>query len=194
MRERLARLTSNIINPFLVSLAIMVLLAFRSAGSTPEALKWALLAVVLSVLPVFLVMIFLVQRRKLDGIFVNPRRQRYMVYVISSCLAAADCAILYRLGAPVLLLAAFVAGLVAMVVFMAINMAWKISLHTAFITASVIILIIVFGAAGAWSAVLIPPVVWARLELKHHTPLQVAAAAVLVAAIVLGVFSVFGLV
>jgi hypothetical protein len=194
MRKRLAKLTSHIVNPFMVSLAVMVLLSFRSSATAAIALKWALLSVALSVLPVFAVMLYLVRRRKLSGIFENPRRQRYSIYLLSSSLALVDCIILYLLGAPVLLLAAFVAGLAAMIVFMAINMFWKISLHTGFIAASVAIMITVYGGMGALTVVLLLPVAWARVELGQHSLAQVTAGALIVAAIVVAVFGGFGLI
>ena len=92
------------------------------------------------------------------------------------------------------LVATFAAGLAAIVIFMGINLLWKISLHTAFIAASVTILIIVYGATGAFTAVLIPPVAWARMEMKLHSPTQVATGALLAAVIVVFVFHFFGLI
>jgi membrane-associated phospholipid phosphatase len=192
MSKRLAKLTSNIINPFLVSFTIILLLSFESTASAADALKWALLAVALSVLPVFIAIIYLVHKRKLDGIFINPRQQRYKTYLMSSAWAIVSCAVLYFLGAPALLMTTFIAGLAAMVTFMGINLIWKISLHTAFVAASVTILVITYGPVGLWSAVLLPPVAWARLNLKHHSPAQVAAGALLSAAIVLLVFHLCG--
>ena len=194
MRKKLAKLTSNILNPFLVSFAVIVLLAFKSTPSTADALKWALISLALSVLPVFIVVVYLVRKRQLDGIFVNSQRQRNKIYLLASTLAVVGCVLLRFLGAPVLLIATFTAGLAAMVIFMGTNLLWKISLHTAFIAASVTILIIIYSFHGAWTAVLLPPVAWARIEMKLHSPAQVATGALLAAAIVVLVFWFFGLI
>jgi len=194
MRKRLAKLISNILNPFLVSFAVIILLSFESASSTSEALKWSLISIALSVLPVFTVVVYLVRNQKLDGIFVNPRRQRNEIYLLASACGVVDCAVLYYLGAPILLMATFIAGLAAIVTFMGINLLWKISLHTAFIAASVTVLTILYGATGALTAVLLPPVAWARLEMKLHSPAQVASGALLAAVIVVFVFHLFGLI
>jgi membrane-associated phospholipid phosphatase len=194
MKKRLAKLTSNIINPFLVSFVVIVLLSFKSTPDTSNALKWALISVALSVLPVFTVVVYLVRHQKLDGIFVSPRRQRTKIYLLASACAIVGCVLLIYLGAPLLLVATFVAGLVAIVTFMGINLIWKISLHTAFSAASVTVLSIVYGTVGALTILLLPPVVWARLELERHSPAQVATGAVLAAAIVAFVFYLFGLI
>jgi membrane-associated phospholipid phosphatase len=194
MRERLARLTSNILNPFLVSAIVITLLAVESTNGAGAALKWALVSIVISVLPVFAVVIYLVRQKRLDGIFVNPRQQRNDIYVLATVLAVISCFVLIILEAPKLLKVTFVAGLVAIVVFGAINRFWKISLHTAFMSASVTIIAIVYGAAGALTILLLPPVAWARIMLGQHSLAQVVVGAVLAAAIVVVVFMGFGIV
>jgi membrane-associated phospholipid phosphatase len=194
MRETLAKLTTNILNPFLASFIVIILLAFRDTASATEAIKWASISVALSVLPILVVVIYLVRRKKLDGVFVNPRQQRTRIYLLASALGAIGYGLLWYLKAPELLAVTFATGLAAIVVFMAINLFWKISLHTAFMSGAVAVLIIVYGVAAAWTVLLLPPVAWARMELKQHSVVQVAAGAILAAAIVVGVFGGYGLV
>ena len=81
----------------------------------------------------------------------------------------------------------------SIVIFMGINLLWKISVHTAFVAASVTVLIILYGPLGAATAVLLPLIGWARIELEHHSPAQVATGALLAAPIVVVVFYFFGL-
>jgi membrane-associated phospholipid phosphatase len=193
MRQRLAKLTSTILNPFLVSFLVIVLLAFDSTSSIADAVKWSLISLVLSVLPVFSVVVYLVRNKKINSFNVQPREQRTRIYVLASALAIISCIILFVLEAPELLRATFVSGLIAIVVFMAINLFWKISLHTAFVAASVTILIIVYGSMAAWTLVLLLLVVWARIEMRQHSPAQMATGALLAAGIVVLVFWRFGL-
>ncbi len=194
MRERLARVLSNILNPFVVSFIIIVLLAFKDTPSTADALKWALISLVISILPVFIIVTFLVRRKKLDGFFTNPRQQRNIVYLSASILGAIGCGLMWYLDAPELLAVAFTAGLAAIVVFTGINYFWKISLHTAFMAAAVTVAIIVYGVIVIWTLLLLPLVAWARIELKQHSPAQVVTGGALAAAIVAGVFWGYGLI
>jgi hypothetical protein len=194
MKETLAKLTTNVINPFLASFIVIVLLAFRGADSTGGALKWAAIALAFSVLPLLAVVYCLVRRKKLDGYYANPRRQRVVVYLLASALGAAGYVTLWRLGAPVLLVATFAAGLAAIAVFTVINLFWKISLHTAFMTGAAAVLIIVYGAAAAGTVLLIPAVTWARVTLKQHSPAQAGLGAVLSAGIVTLIFWGYGLI
>ena len=193
MSKRLAKLTSDILNPFLISFVTILLFAFKATSGAAEALKWAAIAIAFSVLPVWLIAIYLVRRRKLDGIFSNTRQQRTRVYPLAGICAVLGGIVLYYLGAPRLLVATFAAGLAAIAVFMGINLTWKISLHTAFAAAAATVLIIVYGAAGAPAVVLLPLVGWARVALGNHSPAQAIAGALLAAAIVFTVFYLFGL-
>jgi membrane-associated phospholipid phosphatase len=192
MKEKLARLISNILNPFLVSIIVIILLAFKATDTVVDAVKWALISLALSVLPVFIVIISMVKRRKLDGLFVNPREQRNPLYILASSLGALGCGLLWHLKAPHMLSVLFTAGLISIVIFMAINYFWKISLHTAFTAASVAVIIMVYGVASAWTLVFLPLVAWARIELKQHSAAQVVTGGLLAAAIVAGVFWGFG--
>lgn len=194
MKKQIANLTSNILNPFLVSFAVILFLSFESTSSTADAIKWSLILVAVSVLPVFSVIVYLVHTRKLEGIFVSPRKQRNKIYFLAGVCAVVGCIIILYLGAPLVLVATFVAGLSAILIFMCINFLWKISLHTAFIAASVTVMIVSYGASGAVTAVLLPPIVWARVELEYHSITQAVAGALLAALVIAVVFYLFGLI
>lgn len=193
MKKQIATLTSGILNPFLVGLGVILVLSFESTSSIADGLKWSLILIAVSILPIFLIVVYLVHKDKLEGIFINVRRQRNKIYVLATFCTVAGFIILFYLGAPLVLVASFVAGLSAILIFMLINLLWKISVHTAFVAASVTALTILYGSAGAVTAVLLPPIAWARTELEHHSLAQVAAGALVAALIVVGVFHLFGL-
>ncbi|MFQ6122512.1 MAG: phosphatidic acid phosphatase [Dehalococcoidales bacterium] len=194
MRRQIANLTSNILNPFLVSPATILLLAFKSTTTISDAIKWSLISIAVSILPVFLIIVYLVHHERLESIFTNIRRERNKIYLLASAFATAGGVILFYLGAPLVLIAIFVAGLSATLIFMSINFRWKISLHTAFIAALITVLVILYGSIGIASIVLLPPIAWARVELEHHSIAQVVTGALLAALIVVVVFHLFGLI
>ena len=193
MRKQIAGLASNIFNPFLVSLIIILVLSFESTSGILDALKWSLILIAISIIPVFLFVVYLVRNGKLDGIFANVRRQRTGIYLLAGVCAIVGGIIITYFGAPLALLAVSVAGLSAVIVFICINFLWKISIHIAFVAASVTVLLILYGPIAALSLVLLPLVAWARIELGHHSLAQVAVGALLAALIVVVVFYLFGL-
>ena len=191
MRKRIANLTSNILSPFLVSLAIILLISFESTSSTLDALKWALISLALSVLPVFLVIVYLVRNGRLDAIFTNVREQRTKIYLLVGLCASVNWIILIYLGAPSILVAAFAGGFSMAVIFMCINLWWKISLHTALVAASVTVMVMLYGWIAAVTVALVPLTAWARIELNYHSLAQVATGALLATLIVVVVLYPF---
>jgi membrane-associated phospholipid phosphatase len=192
MKQRIARLISNLFNPFLVSFIAIVLLVWHTAVSPASAFKWGAVALILSVIPVFSFMLYQVRRKKIDSIFPEGQGQRKLSYLVASVIAAVGCLVMWYFNAPQLLTYSFIAGMVAVVIFMVINIYWKISVHTAFISAAAVVLTAVFGVKAAWIFLLLPLVAWSRLELKMHTLAQVIAGAILAVIIVTGVLWGFG--
>lgn len=193
-KKRIADLISNILNPFLVCLAVILISSFTSASSIFDAIKWALILIFFSILPVFLVVIYLVRNDKVESFSITIREQRNKLYWLAGACAGAGCITLFYLGAPLLLLATFVAGLAEVVIFMCINLFWKISLHSAFIAGSVAFVSILYGWIAMATLVLVPLMSWSRIELKHHSVAQVTGGSILAALIVVVVFYLFGVV
>ena len=194
MRERIANLTSNLLNPFLVSLIIILLLSFEATSSILDALKWSLILIALSILPVYALIIYLVRSKRVESLFIHVRKQRTKVYLLAGVCVGLGYTILHYLGAPPMLMATSAAGLSVIVVFVCINLVWKISIHTAFIAALVAILIILYGWIAAVTVLVVPLIAWARIELAHHSLAQVVTGALLAVLIVVAVFYSFGLV
>jgi membrane-associated phospholipid phosphatase len=191
MRKRIARLISNILNPFIFSAAVLVLLSFHNTADTGEALKWVGVSLAISVVPVFIIVIWLVRRKKMDGLYDNTNHQRRIVYLLASVLGAIGCGLMWGFKAPDLLAVIFTTGFIEIVVFMGINYYWKISLHTAFAAAAVTVISLVYGVTAVWTLILLPLVAWSRIELKQHSLMQVISATLLAAGIVAAVFGGF---
>ena len=188
MKKRIANLTSNILNPFLIILAMILLLSFVSASSTLDALKWALVSIALSILPVFSVIVYLVRKGSLDAVFTNVREQRTKLYLLGGFCTVISCIILYYTEAPSILVAGFITGLSTAIIFTCINLWWKISLHTAMVAASATVLVMLYGWIAVATVALVPLTGWARIELEYHSLAQAATGALLAALIVILVF------
>ena len=97
------------------------------------------------------------------------------------------------LDAPLLLMALVVASGASGIIFMTVNLVWKISVHTAFVTAMVVVLVVLYGWVAILSAVVIPLMAWARVVLKQHTVAQTVVGAVISAAAVSFIYYSYGL-
>lgn len=194
MKTRLAHLVSNLLNPFVLSLTVIMVLAYESSASPVDAFKWLLIIIGTSVLPVYVTSVYMVRAGQLDGIFSNRRKQRTKIYIIGIACAAVSYLLLWLLGAPDGLMAALAAALSASILFMAINTVWKISVHTAFVTAAAIMLIILYGWVGVIALAMVPLTVWARMELSQHSLAQALAGVALSGLIMVTVFYLFGVI
>jgi len=154
-KTKLANFTSNVFNPFLISIAVISLIAIEATETWSEALKWTIIPVLLTIFPLLAIVLYLVHKGTLGNVFINVRHERNSVYILSTVWLIISAITLYKIGAPPVMIAAFVASLTCVIVFMFINLLWKISVHTAFVAASVTMLIILFGTAASIAAFLV---------------------------------------
>ena len=194
MIKRIAHLTSGIFSPFLIGLILILLVSLEATASFNAAIKWSLLLFALSILPTFTFTVFLVRNNHLDGVFSSSCRQRIRIYALMFVLAGVCCITLFFLKAPLMLLVLAIAGLTGTVIFTLLNLWWKVSLHTAFITAMVTMLFIFYGFVSTALLPLIPLVAWSRIRLGQHSMAQTATGALLGALILSAVFYLFGLI
>jgi membrane-associated phospholipid phosphatase len=187
-KQRIAQMTSNILNPFLLCLALILLFSFSSTSSISEAMKWVGISAAMSLLPVFLVIIYLLRNGKVDTFFINIREQRTRIYLLGSLCASVSCITLIFLKAPSILIAGFTTGVLIAFVFTLINLWWKISLHTAIVAGSATALVLLYGWIATAALALIPLTAWARIQLESHSLTQTVSGALLAALIVVGLF------
>jgi membrane-associated phospholipid phosphatase len=194
MKKKLAENISAIINPILVSLVAIALLSYESTASNADAIKWAAILLFLCVVPVYLTAVVLVRMGRLEGIFNNTREKREQLYLVACMCAGAALLVLHLMGAPEQMVATMTATLVAGITFALINLKWKISIHTAFITGFVVLAILLYGWLMALLGGLVIVVAWSRVELDWHTGRQVIAGMAATIIIMSVNYSLFGLI
>ncbi len=169
MTKRIANLTSNILSPILTGIALILIVSLKSVPNVFDAVKWALIVIALSILPLFLALIWFVRSKRLDSISANIRSQRTRLYILATALGGVGCVILHCLAAPVELTALFLAGFLSSIIFLLINLRWKMSIHTASVAALAIGVTILYGFRAAPTVLLIPLMVWAMTQLGRFS-------------------------
>ncbi len=169
--------------------ALLLVTSWHSAATALEAAQWAALAILFtSVLP-FAFILFGVRRQRLSDHHVGVREQRPLPLLVALASVLVGLVLLARSGAPADVVALVGAGLAGLVVAIVITLFWKISIHVAVAAGTVVVLCLLFGPALLVLAPLIALSAWARVELRDHTPAQVAAGAAVGAAVAGMVFS-----
>ena len=176
-RHRLARLATELFAPTPVVAALLVVIAAHSGPTILAGLAWGLLAVLIIIpVPLFFVLRG-VRRRQLSDRHVGIRAQRPLPMLIGVSAVVVALAALSILGAPRDLVALIAAMFVGLAVSLLVTLCWKISIHTAVVAGSVVILALVFGPNLLLLLALVAIVGWARVELHDHTVAQVIAGA-----------------
>ncbi|MEN8614137.1 phosphatidic acid phosphatase [Dehalogenimonas sp. THU2] len=191
---KLANYISDGLNPLVLGLVILANVAFTAAADAAQAFGWFLLVTGLVFLPVLLIAMFFVRTGRMDALFSNRRHQRHRIYVIGLFFAVLTMLVLNWLNAPVEIVATLVTGIVTVVTFAAVNLWWKISVHTSTVSALAVILLVLYGWWAVPSLVLVPMMGWSRIVLAQHTLGQVVAGALVSAIIVIAVFFQYGVI
>lgn len=188
-RLQLARLVTEVLAPAPTIAVLLLVVAWHSATTLVEALKWAALAILFSSLVPILYIIYGVRRRRLTDIHVRVREQRTVPLLVAIASVLVGLALLATGGAPRDLVALVGAGGVGLMVAIGITLFWKISIHTAVLAGAVVVLTLVFGPPLLVLAPAVALSCWARVEVRDHTPAQVAVGATVGAAVAALAFS-----
>lgn len=189
LRKRLAHAISLVTAPQLYGGATIALVWCELGTGGLEALTMMLLAhTVLPLTPIVLDSV----KGEVD-IFVSDREKRWRYYLFS--IISYTIGIGYSLwrGYPIYAIITTSYMLSAILLALVTVLAkWKISVHSAGIAGPTTALVMVVGETAIPLYLLLAPVSWARLELKAHTPSQLAAGAIVALLSTLLVFGISG--
>jgi hypothetical protein len=164
---------SALLSPYLVIPVGTVGIVASAASSKNEVVFWTALSVLFStVIPAFYVVVQIL-RGKITDVHVMEREQRggpFLVAVLSSAIGAL---VLRGMGAPAIVWGIGVVVLANGVVLSWITSFWKISMHVAVLSATVIAALILIPNIEAWRLVwMIPALIWARATRGRHSVWQ----------------------
>lgn len=189
IKQRLARVVTEVLAPAPTVAGLLLLVAWRSAPNAAEAVKWGLLASLFASVIPFLFILRGVMRRRLTDHHVRVREQRPIPLLFGIASVLIGLGLLAWAGAPRELVALVAAMLVGLVTSLLVTLFWKLSVHTAVTAGALMILVLVFGR---WLLALTPVVGlvgWARVATGDHDVGQVLGGAALGTAVAGVVFS-----
>jgi MFS family permease len=169
----LANWVSNVLNPPLISvLGIFLMAAFLG---TPDAWRWAALFVILVVIVPTLYVYLLLKRGKIETFHIPNRQNRKGVYLVIILSNVVGVIVMLVLGAPFLLLAFGIMGVMQSTLLFLINMYWKISGHTTAISGLSVFIVAALGWSMYPVLMIVPLVAWARIRTHSHSFWQTIA-------------------
>ncbi len=173
--QRAARFLTNVLNPFFVFTALYALVAFSEARAS-----WAAFYVGVDLIAAVLVAgyVFLLRRRgRVADFWISTRRQRLVPALLLLTVFAGLLGTLALLDAPEGLFRVTLSMGLASVAVAAVTLFWKVSAHSAVVGHAATAGLLLLGPGGLLFALLLPPVLGARIALKAHTIPQTLAGA-----------------
>jgi membrane-associated phospholipid phosphatase len=187
--SRLARLVTELLAPAPTVAVLLLLVAWHSAPTAADAVRWGILAALFASFVPFLYIVRGVRRGRLTDHHVRVREQRRLPLLVGVASVVIGLTLLALWGAPrdlVALVAAMVVGLASSLL---VTLVWKISIHTAVVAGAVTILVLVFGPSLLILTPLVALVCWARVAVRDHTLTQTVAGVALGATVAAVVFT-----
>jgi hypothetical protein len=169
-RLKLAELVSGTTRLPLLAVPLFLAVGVEAAGI--EGLLWAVLCVFLTSGLSLLYLVYLTRSGKVSDPRAIPRPERIGPLRVVAALHVAAFVIVSLLGGPADLRAALLSYALATLGFVTLTPVSNLSLHAAGVSGAAVCLAYVFGAWGLLGFLLLPPVLWARLALGRHTPVE----------------------
>lgn len=185
---RAARIFSNVASPPVMFALVGLAFSMHESAFWP-GLGWAAVYGFFVSLAPILFVLYLLKTGHISELHMSDTRERHLPYLSAMLFAAAAFVIVTLFKGPELLRCLTLFNMIELAALGIINIFWLISIHTTGITATLILVGLVFGWTAALILVLpfLVAICWVRLYLKRHTPAQVTAG------LALGVLSVWSM-
>jgi hypothetical protein len=171
--DKIAEVVSIVFHPLFIVIPTMVIAIFREGHTLWQSLFWTFLAVFIVNIPMAFLIFYGVRSGHYSDASVSIREQRNSVYILGGISLVALLIILVYGRAPVILIACLISAVIATTIGYLINHYTKLSLHSAAMAGCTTVLILAAPILGILMALFTPLVGWARIHLKHHTPVQI---------------------
>jgi membrane-associated phospholipid phosphatase len=171
--DRFAVLVSYLFHPLLVVIPTLVIAMTRLGSTVGEAIFWTILAIAIVNLPMALLLYWGVRSGKYTDASVSIREQRTSIYAVGGTCLVILLVVLIIGKAPVVIIACLASAVIATALGYWINRYTKLSLHSAAMAGCTAVLLWTAPLIGIVMAIFAPLVGWARIRLKHHTPVQI---------------------
>lgn len=191
MLTLLARAITELLSPYVVLIALPLLVAWQATDTIGAALLWGLLVALTSSLVPMAVIVYGARRGRWDGHHVRDRDGRLVPFLVALLSISVGLLLLVGFGAPWLMIVLDLVLIALLLIAIAVTLGWKLSIHAASVAGGASVLHWLYQPAW-WVTglliVLVGLVCWSRVRLTDHTIAQVLAGVPLGALVVGGGF------
>lgn len=173
--DRLARLTTEILAPWVWVLGLPLAIAWQATHSVGATLLWGpVVGVTGSIIPM-IVIVRGAKNGRWEGHHVTNREGRVVPFIACTSSLAAGIAILVGGGSPrdMIVLAGAMFATLVVSVLITFGLKFKLSMHAGVAAGAVLILMAAYGPWLVLLSVAVALVAWSRVRLQDHTTAQV---------------------
>lgn len=161
---------SAVLSPYLVTPIGTVAIVAAVSASRKEWLIWTALSILFSTVVPALYVLVQVWRGKITDVHVMEREQRGGPFLVAILSSAVGALVLRHLGADVRVWGIGVVLAANGLTLFWISSHWKISMHVAVLSATILAAAVMIEGVSLWGLVwMIPALIWARVTRQRHT-------------------------
>lgn len=170
--HRLADFLSWAISPVVVAPAVYFFVVLFGYADDPSKLPYLTVLFASSTLAPMLLIYGLKKIGKVSDYNITFREQRFLPLLVLTFVNVLGYEFMLQLQAPRLLTGILLFNAVNTVLILLVTLQWKISIHLFTLTAGIALLFLKFGAVALWLFMLVPLLMWSRIQLKAHNFMQ----------------------
>jgi len=179
MAQKLASFISNTLHPIVLPVLTYWAVLFLGYENLENRYLYLFVAFLICTVTPAIVVIFLLKRGKINDYDISHRERRTVPFLIGIVVYLIGALIIEALGAPRIASAFMICYALNTFFVMLITFVWKISVHVTSLGGPIAALYVVFGSPMLMLLILLPLLMWSRVTLKAHTPMQTVAGAAL---------------
>ena len=170
--HRLANVISWVISPIVVAPAVYIAIVVLGYGCDVKSMSYLTVLFVSSTIAPILLISGLKKIGKISDYNITFREQRFLPLLVLIAVNALGYEFMKQLNPPRLLTGILLFNAVNTVFILLVTLQWKISIHLFTFSSSVALLFMQFGVVSLWLLLLVPVLMWSRIELKAHNFMQ----------------------
>ncbi len=171
--ETIARWVTNVISPHNVAVLLSCVMTLRYSPNISEGISWLAFILLFMTGPPLAYAYWLVRIGYLQDIHMPNREKRLRPLIVTMSWLLISLSLMLYLEAPAIVELVTITAILMISILASVTLFWKISFHSATISAAVTTLIVITGYIALPTILLIPLVGWSRVRLKRHTIWQV---------------------
>ena len=189
--KTIAKIISAVTSPYLIIPIFSSLTIFHFSKNPQEFLLWLSILVIFVVMLPFGYVFILVWQKKITDFHVFLKEQRLVPFIVAIIGSIVLLMIYYLLKVPRELILMAIALTINGTVFGFASNYWKLSLHSATYTSSVLIFALLVNSFWIVLLLMLPLIFWARLVRGRHNIHQLIIAAIVSGAITTLIIELF---